>query len=247
MNFPFGTAAPNAANADNGCKMSMMQLAALLTIIREKHEQDTEGQDNDRKIPARELDLALATSLQNEEWNRYKHESVADASLAALLDPQESMDVSLAISLYEEEQRENSVQDDARLAAEYAMYQSVDGRAWLFVRQVVDLHMRLSASTHGLTVVSVDDMVFLGKNFVQCADDFEANGRSSCVTLAYHYTRNQCMDRIRQDGLMTIEDRQRTYADLNDNETTELHHVGIHSPQDEPTRWSPWLSRSQIL
>ena len=54
-------------------------------------------------------------------------------------------------------------------------------------------------------------MVFLGKNFLQCIQEFEQNAWPAHVTLAYHYTRSNRMDSIKQDGLMTLADRKKAY------------------------------------
>lgn len=56
------------------------------------------------------------------------------------------------------------------------MNKSLDGRAWLFVNQILDLSKRLATLSPGLTAVSVDDMVFLAKLFLKCQADFQANG-----------------------------------------------------------------------
>jgi hypothetical protein len=56
---------------------------------------------------------------------------------------------------------------------------------------------------------AVDDMVLLAKQFIQCQQEFQQNGIDATVTLAYHYTKDQNMDSIQQDGLMMVADRDR--------------------------------------
>lgn len=199
------------------------------TVRRKKRPFICIDEEDDRKMPARPLqdlleeeedDEALASRLQVEEWGkRRRPEEEEDAALAAKLYAQECKvaaqhnevagDASLAAKLQQEEEihreKRKRTEDDS-------MRQSLDGRAWLFVNQVLDLAKRLAATSPGLTAVSVDDMVFLAKKFLQCQADFQADGLPTNVTLAYHYTRNERMDSIKQDGLVTLADRKRKDA-----------------------------------
>lgn len=51
--------------------------------------------------------------------------------------------------------------------------------------------------------------MFLAEKFLECQAHFTDNGSPATVTLAYHYTKSQNMDTIRQDGLMTHSDRKK--------------------------------------
>lgn len=198
-----------------GCTMNMEQFAALVKFVHEKYVLQSQD-DDDQKMPALQYDEALARSLHQQDLpaqGSSQDEAIAQSlqqlelewnNGQVLYSENTEDDAILAATLYEDDQRKND--------EEYAMQQSLDGRAWLCINQVLDLDGRLSTSSAGLTTVSVDDMVFLCKNFMQCAHDFESNGWPSNVILAYHYTRSACMDDIRQDGLMTHEDRRRTYS-----------------------------------
>ena len=73
------------------------------------------------------------------------------------------------------------------------------------------MYTREYHSFYSLELSSSTDMVYLGKNFLQCIQDFEQNARPARVTLAYHYTRSNRMDSIKQDGLMTLADRKKAY------------------------------------
>jgi deltex-like protein len=90
-----------------------------------------------------------------------------------------------------------------------SMTRTLDGQAWLFIEQVIDLQKKLSNQYPGLQTVAVDDIVFLAKQFIQCQHEFRRNGIDPKVTLAYHYTTDQNMNSIQQDGLMTLADRGR--------------------------------------
>lgn len=186
---------------------------------------DTEEDGDD------DQDAALARQLQQQEWghrrrrhNRGDGNANHDATLEALLKAEQEgedddlnqlamqADASLAARLQKEEQVEK---ERRKKEEETRMAKSLDGRAWLFVNQVLELHKNLSPSAPGPTTVSVDDMVFLGKNFLQCVQDFESNGWPARVTLNYHYTSSAAMDKIKQDGLMTHAERRQTYSSTN--------------------------------
>ena len=186
-------------------------VAASASAVQNQSDDDEEDSDE-----------ALANRFQQEEWGKLPPtlSAAADASLAAVLELEEGEDPELtrlcieadacfAAALYREEQREK---EKRKMVEEAAMNKSLDGRAWLFVNQVLDLHKKLCQAADGLSAVSVDDMVFLCKNFLQCATDFQADGLPSHVTLAYHYTRSERMNTIKQDGLMTLADRKATYS-----------------------------------
>lgn len=155
---------------------------------------------------------AFAAALQNEEDCRYAnlHEMTKETTH----DP----DASLAVVLQTLQTEEDLLNDDSieerRIAENVAMQSTGSGRAWLFVEKVLDLHMRLDSAcgTDGnpfFSTVAVDDMVFLAEKLLDCRHEFENLGVSATVTLGYHYTSADNLDSIRQDGLMTLEDRTR--------------------------------------
>ena len=95
------------------------------------------------------------------------------------------------------------------------MNNSLNGCAWLFVSQVLDLSKWFATSSQTLTAVSVDDVVFLTKQFLQCQADLQANdGLHLHISFAYHYTKSNCMDSIKQNGLMTLADHKQKDPNL---------------------------------
>jgi deltex-like protein len=176
--------------------------------------------DNHKKTPSiLDTDEAFAKQLQQEEWDSQQGQVDEDAKLAAILqqdddDPERTMqaDANLAATLARVEEVE---MEERKKVERVAMHNSLDGRSWLFVNQVLDMHKQLSHKTPGLSTVAVDDICFLGKNFLQCVADFETKKWPSTVTLAYHYTKSERMDTIKQDGLMTMADRKLTYNNSN--------------------------------
>lgn len=144
--------------------------------------------DSDSDQREEDPDAALARQLQEEEWasrarQRNRGEEMGspmsvdgeeDPTLTALLKAEREFgkedddlnqlsmqsDASLAAQLHQQEQEKK----ERRMKEEHqAMSKSLDGRAWLFVNQVLDLHKRLSPTAPGPETVAVDDMVFLGK------------------------------------------------------------------------------------
>lgn len=150
------------------------------------------------------------------DWkDRLRHEEQTLAALAHAQQFQNTYDdisdEELAKSLQDQEfaPLDPTKIEERKQAEERAMQESVDGRAWLFVKQVVDMHAELAESTsiNGLSTVAVDDMVFLCKAFLECATDFQRRGIPSRVSLVYHYTKSERMSLIREHGLMTLGDR----------------------------------------
>lgn len=191
-------------------------------VARLNNSPDSEDDDDDP-------DVVLARKLQQEEWGRRRRQQDDDAdamSLEALLKAEREnsqankelnrlvmeSDASLATQLEQEFQQEKHRRKGEE---EAAMTNSLDGRAWLFVNQVLELHKNITATAPGPSTVAVDDMVFLGRNFLQCLQEFEHKGYPCRVTLAYHYTSSAAMDKIKQDGLMTLEERRKTYSTSN--------------------------------
>jgi deltex-like protein len=184
----------------------------------------------DSDIEEEDADAALARQLQEQEWASplSKQDGGSPMSIDSL-SPTQDATLAAALDMNDDDLNQLSMQSDASLAAQlqqeehehknqrvqaehHAMSESLDGRAWLFVNQVLDLHKRLSTTVAPEPqTVAVDDMVFLGKNFLQCIQEFEQNAWPAHVTLAYHYTRSNRMDSIKQDGLMTLADRKKAY------------------------------------
>ena len=139
---------------------------------------------------------SFETTIRHDETEEdRRHREVNDEFLAASLQQQD----------FDEKENRRKAELDS-------MAQTLDGRAWLIVNEVLDLHRRLESSAPGLTPVSVDDMVFLAKRFLECQADFQSNAWPSHVTIAYHYTKWQHMDSIKEDGLMSLADRYHQYG-----------------------------------
>jgi len=95
-----------------------------------------------------------------------------------------------------------------------AMESTVSGRAWLFVKQVLDVHARLQSKKlvqeSYIDAVAVDDMVALAERMMDAQNTFREKNRPILVDLGYHYTQDRNMDNIRQDGLMSFAEREKS-------------------------------------
>lgn len=99
----------------------------------------------------------------------------------------------------------------ASIGGEDAMYNSTIGKAWKFVEQVMT--RTKSWIRNGVTPVAIDDMVYMGENFIDKRDTFVSIPGSSSVCdvtvqLAYHYTDPDNLMRIRTSGLLSRPERQ---------------------------------------
>mmetsp|Transcript_326 Transcript_326/g.920 ORF Transcript_326/g.920 Transcript_326/m.920 type:complete len:570 (+) Transcript_326:710-2419(+) len=101
------------------------------------------------------------------------------------------------------------------------MYDTVEGKAFLFVERVLEQHRKLSIGdaliNSQISPVARDDMTFMCEKLFQEQQTFWSAGKPFRVDIAYHYTRSQNMDRIRTDGLMTHAERQANSVTSNYN------------------------------
>mmetsp|Transcript_18956 Transcript_18956/g.32470 ORF Transcript_18956/g.32470 Transcript_18956/m.32470 type:complete len:476 (-) Transcript_18956:230-1657(-) len=85
------------------------------------------------------------------------------------------------------------------------------GCAWKLVEEILFLHdelMTLDGMTNlSLAPIATDDIVFLAERFIECRMDFGTDGRPTDVTCGYHYTNQNNLDAIRQDGLLSRPER----------------------------------------
>jgi hypothetical protein len=118
----------------------------------------------DSDIEEEDADAALARQLQEQEWASplSKQDGGSPMSIDSL-SPTQDATLAAALDMNDDDLNQLSMQSDASLAAQlqqeehehknqrvqaehHAMSQSLDGRAWLFVNQVLDLHKRLSTT-----------------------------------------------------------------------------------------------------
>lgn len=115
----------------------------------------------------------------------------------------EELDHALALSL----QQEFDTQ---------AAYSTATGKAWDFADRVTANHRRLLAydqyapnmNANNFSPVAPDDMVFLAERLFATQEAFRQQGKDARVDIGYHYTKLECMERIRTDGLLTKAERQ---------------------------------------
>jgi len=142
-------------------------------------------------------------TIDNHETNRSL--AHADASFARILQEEEYA------RILQEEEYYKSLSEN--INEEKAMKDTHSGRAWLFVESALDRHKKLASSPKGrgekISNIAIDGMVFQAKKLLDCQAEFKRLNISSKVTLGYHYTREQNMDRIKQEGLVTRADQNR--------------------------------------
>merc|ERR1740124_429933 len=160
--------------------------------------------DHDTKI-------CVTRDLQDMEKNNARKWDDPDASLARFLQKEEYQVYS-----------QNKYRSKEKKEEKKAMKTTHTGRAWEFVRTVIDRHQKLASSPKGrgdnISNVAVDDMVFQAERLLDFQAEFELLNAPTKVTLAYHYTRDYNMERIKTEGLMTRADQNRmlmglTYGD----------------------------------
>eukprot|EP00957_Ditylum_brightwellii_P032381 2453627-Ditylum_brightwellii.AAC.1 len=91
-----------------------------------------------------------------------------------------------------------------------SMKSSIAGQAWLFTEQVLQLHTKLllqHKKSDEIAPVAIDDMVYTCEKILQCQETFRKLNHPTHVTVAYHYTHRQSMDKIQQHGLLSKNER----------------------------------------
>jgi hypothetical protein len=98
---------------------------------------------------------------------------------------------------------------------EMAMMVTRTGRAVKFVQELLALHDTL-ISRHmagsddqpaSISTVAVDDLVWLVKRVIAKQEENQTKNISTHVDLGYHYTQPENLDRIRSDGLLSLQER----------------------------------------
>ncbi len=139
-------------------------------------------------------DEMLAKKLQEEE---FALGFVANASTTSTLD----QDI---LNPYKHHQFGNHMQHSTL---------SPPDLTWNFVKSIIDKHYQISSSsvfpssmnTTNLTIepIGIDVMYDVAKRMFECQKEFLENGTSVEVSLAYHYTRDSCVNSIAEQGLNT--------------------------------------------
>lgn len=142
-------------------------------------------------------DASLAAELQAKEdelvrshKKRKKQEEKKDASLAAKLQLKEEKEL--------EEGKKHELEQ---------MKQSSTGLAYLLVEQLIEITKEYT--TKGIEPIARDDLVFTAERILECQKSFKKKHKPTYVTIGYHYTRNKNLKHIKQDGLLTIDDRKK--------------------------------------
>ena len=97
------------------------------------------------------------------------------------------------------------------------MYKTSSGRAFLLVERFIQINQRFMqessleihklAKNNEIALVGLDDMVFLAEKLLECQDNFTLHGKPTHASCAYHYTSQQHLNSIRQDGLLSHPER----------------------------------------
>lgn len=100
------------------------------------------------------------------------------------------------------------------------MMETIPGRAVLFVERIIRLVDEMNTTTnlnsnsthpsqhqHTVEPVTKDDMVYFAERLLRKQEEFQLNGIPFQVCIGYHYTNDANMQKIRENGLMTRQER----------------------------------------
>lgn len=122
---------------------------------------------------------------------------------------QQEEDAKIASVLFSREESQLKSRQEREMKA---LRQSPLGNSILLVESVVALIKPFASKK--IYPVGKDDAVFLAEKFLSRQATFKKQKKPFHVQLAYHFTQRSNLDKIRTDGLLTIEDR---FATSNEN------------------------------
>ena len=175
--------------------------------------EDTEEEEDDDREAQIMADAALAKAMAK---MASKYASDDDDTEEDEEDKQGQIMADAAFAKAIAETFEPLDEDTRKLIEEYekeAMFESISGRATLFVQAVLELAASTEATLPAnvqanLRAVNRDDMVYLAERLLKAQENLETQNRDTSVDVGYHYTKSEeCMTRIRVDGLMTRTER----------------------------------------
>ena len=100
-------------------------------------------------------------------------------------------------------------------SSEAEMMMTSTGKAVLFVKELIEkiqcIHM-VATDPKELEVNAIarDDLVFMAERLMDTQQLFVRNGKPCQIDLGYHFTKEQALDRIRTDGLLTRKDQRQS-------------------------------------
>jgi Deltex C-terminal domain/Ring finger domain len=161
---------------------------------------------------------AITKALQlSSVWN--EQEDVGEQGEIMIRNGPEVLDHALALSLQQE------------LDTEATQSAASIGKAWDFVEKITANHHRLLICNHyapsHISPVSPYDMVFLAERLFVKQESFSRQGKNVHVDIGYHYTKSECIERIRTDGLVTMAERQA--ANINSHFNARTFGDGIYT------------------
>jgi hypothetical protein len=89
-----------------------------------------------------------------------------------------------------------------------AMLSSNAGKAILFAKKLLQRTQDLRNEWELVNALATDDLVFLVERMLDVQDRFIEEGKPHSVDIGYHYTKDDNIERIRTDGLLTRQDRR---------------------------------------
>ena len=104
------------------------------------------------------------------------------------------------------------------------MFSTRTGLAYKLVEKITEeAHsLKKEHGDKGISVVAVDDMVFMTEKMLICQETFRDDNKNANVDIGFHFTSEAVLKHIQRDGLMTMEDREAN-PKLNPQEASRKH------------------------
>ena len=179
------------------------QASAAAAVIIDLTLSDDEDDENDNRKPS----ATERTNVNSNFVDLTSDDEDDDANDQSFeRRQQEILDAEFAARLISREEAQLKRQRHRQETS--ALCQSPVGKSILLVESVVSL-LQPYASMR-IEPIGKDDAVFLAEKFLACQQNFKAQNKPIHVQLGYHFTRARNIEKIRTDGLLTIEDRLAT-------------------------------------
>ena len=197
-----------------------------LTMSTDSDSESHEGDKKPRAVddpPGQQAMNAFIIVIDDSDDDDEEEES--NRAVLAYRERQVESDAKLAAELVEKDQQKNEGRKRKEMEQ---MKQTVAGRAVLLIESILRLVENEKYSKYGIEALNKDDAVYFAENLIVCKEHFQLQKKPDQVTLGYHYTRTACLENIRKNGLLTVEDRVAQNI-CNDKKPGEFFGQGIYT------------------
>jgi deltex-like protein len=153
-------------------------------------------------------DAMLAHMIQNSEYD-----TVVEPPALKRDDEEGDTDAALARLLQADEYQNGVSAQDNSTAEESYMMATNTGKAVMFVKEMIETIQQIHANSTDpcecqVENIARDDLVYMAERLLDTQEEFAKDGKPHHIDLGYHFTKEEALERIRTDGLLTRKDQE---------------------------------------